>query len=95
MHSRGTVLLWIIFRADLRALTGTPWSYVKVPQMEFADLQPENLSELFLAFGYPRKHGPTSSTSPAWRPTAPLTWLDSLYHPITLDYVPGRVVDSR
>ena len=31
-------------------LTGVPWSYVKVPQAEFAKLQPTVLSDAFLAF---------------------------------------------
>jgi type III restriction enzyme len=32
-------------------LTGTPWTYVKVPQVEFTKLQPNELAELRLVFG--------------------------------------------
>jgi len=32
-------------------LTGTPWSYLKVPQAEFSKLQPADFAELAIAFG--------------------------------------------
>jgi type III restriction enzyme len=32
-------------------LTGTPWSYLKVPQAEFSKLQPGDFAELAIAFG--------------------------------------------
>jgi type III restriction enzyme len=32
-------------------LTGTPWSYLKVPQTEFGKLQPGDFAELAIAFG--------------------------------------------
>jgi type III restriction enzyme len=32
-------------------LTGTPWKYVKVPQIEFGKLEASDLADVFLAFG--------------------------------------------
>jgi type III restriction enzyme len=40
-----------IWCENASSLTGIPWGYIKVPQVEFAKLQPGDFSELALAFG--------------------------------------------
>jgi len=73
-------------------LTGTPWSYVKVPQTEFVKLQPRDFSELFLAFGQGRnKYGLPVSLEPM---SARLTGLNDGQHsfvtaPIVSNHMSG------
>jgi type III restriction enzyme len=47
-HKDRAAMIWC---ESATLLTGTPWRYVKVPQAEFAKLQPSELSEVRLAFG--------------------------------------------
>ena len=37
---------------ERNVLTGVPWQYVKVPQLEWNKLQPSDFAEVELTFGF-------------------------------------------